>query len=125
MADSKFHIFNDLQNPNPSGALIAGSIVIGGSGAVSSTRGKGFTVTKESADGQYTVQLLRPVTSILSVVATLLAASASALRVQVLSIDAANKRFVLQVVNASPAAANPASGNEVHFSAIVTQKQAL
>lgn len=119
---ARFTQLNDLQSPYPSGARFSGTIVVGAAGAVASTKGKGFTATKLVTAGQYEVVLTRPISGFIGATASVLPTSgaASALRAHPISYDVPTHKFVVQVVNGSDAAANPASGDEVYFDALVT-----
>lgn len=94
--------------------LLSGKIVVGAAGAVTSSSIKGASVARSSA-GVYTITLEDAYVSLLACQASLLAALTTALKVCVQSADVSSaKTIVLRVDNAIPAAADPASGNEIH-----------
>lgn len=123
---ARFTTLNDLMAPYPSGARFCGTIVVGAAGAVASTKGKGFTATKLATAGQYEVTLTRPINSFIGATCSVLPVSgaASPTRAHPISYDVPTHKFVVQVVNGSDAAANPADGDEVYFDAMVTLRQA-
>lgn len=91
---------------------------IGASGAVtiSSTDAKGITsITKESADGQYTIRLQDSYMALMHVSAIIMDASpSSAPIVQLISEQVATSslpKLVIQCLDPAGAAANPASGS--------------
>ncbi len=119
-------LLRPLKAPAYSGFDVIGSFGIGSSGAVDTTdvKGKGFTVEKESGDGLYTITLTHPVRDVLFADGTVQASSVGALQVQVTGFSVSARTVSLQVKDATPAAANPASGNRVHFRIVCTFSQA-
>lgn len=88
-----------------------GSLTAGASGAVASSEGLGIkSITKESTDGQYTIQLEDGYPKLLHVQAIVKHASASAVAAaQIISEDAKAGTITIQLTDGAGAAVNPES----------------
>lgn len=113
---------NIFQSTILSGYMVPGAFGIGAAGAVNAAlnRGRGFSVEKESADGQYTLTFDGPIANIIAVQAQL-EGTLDDIDVQTLSIDIPNRQVVLQLKTAG-VAANAASGDVVTFQAVFAAK---
>lgn len=104
------------------------AITVGASGAVTSFDGKGIkSVTKEVADGQYTVELTAAYSKFLELRGSVISASISDVTtVQALmapaTIDAdiASTGLVVQCLDAAGAAANAASGEVINLMIVMS-----
>lgn len=116
----------NVRSPQSSEFRVCGSFEVGPAGSVvpGSEKGRGFTVTKETPDGQYTVQLLTPLHDIHAAFADALKASATDADLVVTGIDPALRRVTLQHVNGSGTAANPASGERMQFDIVCVRNPA-
>lgn len=95
--------------------LLAGKIAIASDASVSSTTGQGFTVAK-TGTGAYTITLSDAYTSVISLSANVLAATAVDLVPQFVSADptSAAKTVVIKLL-AAATATNPSAACELHF----------
>lgn len=104
----------ELKSRTPRLQVLVGKFTVGASGAVSSQDCDGFTVTKESTAGQYTLTLDEPFNSFWGVDVDILDAT-DVLHDTVLSEDVdGNGEVTVQFWDAdTPAAANPTSATVI------------
>ena len=110
---------------------IFGQIVVGATGAVASFAGGGIkAVTKETAAGQYTIELTKKFDRLLALKVTPVKATASSvLQVQAITADLqgdfrSDGKVVIQCLDETPAAVNPASG-EILLVEIVARRSSV
>lgn len=114
MASTAGRIYSDILTYGPGVKVIAGNILFGSSSAVTSYKGKGFTVAKTST-GVWTVTLAVPYLAMLSYQCQLSAATASVLTPQFGAIDVTTAKTVVIRLNSTATETDPVSGDSISF----------
>jgi hypothetical protein len=110
---------------------VYGQITVGAAGAVASFKGGGIAdVVKETAAGQYTITLKKKLARLLGVKITPVKATATGIvQTQVISADlqgdfTGDGKVVIQCLDETPAAVNPASG-EILLIEIIARRSSV
>lgn len=113
MADRRY----PLESLNVSGVVIEGYATLGGSGAVSSYTGQGFTFTKPAGTGLYRITLDKAYSALIGAQCSVYnGGTAADVKVQFASdYSVANKTMDIQYISGT-GAANGTSGHKIYFS---------